>query len=215
MPSSIRTWRWPGVPALDVKVTPGVSIMFGLHEMPWLAFEESVNRYRVIGPFFSERLGLIPGPTDLGVSVKASRQRARSTSACTTAKARGARKSTSSRRRRRDRAALAFAGVQADVDLGARWRARLDAHAEMGPGAGNQPEAFRKEQTRGNNSSNASRCIRCRPNMIETQGVALDVERGVLQAQRQVLIELGIGGLAHVRRERKERRFESCAWILT
>ncbi len=34
-------------------------------------FEESVNRYRVIGPFFSERLGLIPGPTDLGVSVKA------------------------------------------------------------------------------------------------------------------------------------------------
>ncbi|HLG54457.1 MAG TPA: hypothetical protein VI485_03945 [Vicinamibacterales bacterium] len=61
--------------ALDVNVTPGISIMFGLHEMPWLAFEESVNRYRVIGPFFSERLGLIPGPTDLGVSVKGSSQR--------------------------------------------------------------------------------------------------------------------------------------------
>src|SRR5204863_738704 len=56
---------------LDAKVTDGVSFMFGLHEMPWLTFEESVNRYRVIGPFFAERLGLIPGPTDLGASVKA------------------------------------------------------------------------------------------------------------------------------------------------
>jgi hypothetical protein len=41
-----------------------------LHETPWLTFEESLNRYRVIGPFFAERLGLIPGPTDLGVSLK-------------------------------------------------------------------------------------------------------------------------------------------------
>jgi hypothetical protein len=56
--------------ALDVRASDSMSIMFGLHEMPWLAFEESVNRYRVIGPFFSERLGLIPGVTDLGVSVK-------------------------------------------------------------------------------------------------------------------------------------------------
>ena len=47
--------------SLDVQVTDGVSVMFGLHEMPWLTFEESVNRYRVLGPFFSERLGLIPG----------------------------------------------------------------------------------------------------------------------------------------------------------
>ena len=57
--------------SLDAKVTDGVSFMFGLHEMPWLTFEESVNRYRVIGPFFAERLGLIPGPTDLGASVRA------------------------------------------------------------------------------------------------------------------------------------------------
>src|SRR5258705_3154130 len=57
--------------SLDAKVTDGVSFMFGLHEMPWLTFEESVNRYRVMGPFFAERLGLIPGPTDLGASVKA------------------------------------------------------------------------------------------------------------------------------------------------
>ena len=49
--------------------------MFGLHETPWLTFEQSVNRYRVIGPFFSERLGLIPGPTDLGASIKASNGR--------------------------------------------------------------------------------------------------------------------------------------------
>ncbi len=62
--------------ALDVQATDGISVMFGLHEMPWLAFEETINRYRVIGPFFSERLGLIPGVTDLGVSVKATGQRA-------------------------------------------------------------------------------------------------------------------------------------------
>ena len=57
--------------SLDAKVTDDVSVMFGLHETPWLTFEESVNRYRVVGPFFAERLGLIPGPTDLGASVKA------------------------------------------------------------------------------------------------------------------------------------------------
>ena len=61
--------------ALDVQVTDNVKVMFGQHETPWLTFEESVNRYRVIGPFFSERLGLIPGPTDLGVSIKGTRGR--------------------------------------------------------------------------------------------------------------------------------------------
>jgi hypothetical protein len=61
--------------SLDVKVTDATAIMFGLHETPWLAFEESINRYRVIGPMFAERLGLIPGPTDLGVSVKTTRGR--------------------------------------------------------------------------------------------------------------------------------------------
>jgi hypothetical protein len=57
--------------SLDVDVADGVKVMFGLHETPWLTFEESVNRYRVLGPFFSERLGLMPGPTDLGASIKA------------------------------------------------------------------------------------------------------------------------------------------------
>jgi hypothetical protein len=61
--------------SLDVQATDTIAIMFGLHEMPWLAFEETVNRYRVVGPFFSERLGLIPGTTDLGVSVKRSTER--------------------------------------------------------------------------------------------------------------------------------------------
>jgi hypothetical protein len=61
--------------SLDVEVSDGVSVMFGLHEMPWLTFEESLNRYRVIGPLFAERLGLIPGPSDLGASVKATTRR--------------------------------------------------------------------------------------------------------------------------------------------
>jgi hypothetical protein len=67
--------------ALDVTARPGIAIMFGLHEMPWLSFEETLNRYRVLGPFFSERawtddsLGLLPGPTDLGASIKYSAER--------------------------------------------------------------------------------------------------------------------------------------------
>ena len=60
---------------LEAKVTDNASILFGLHETPWLTYEESVNRYRVIGPFLAERMGLIPGPTDLGVSVKATGER--------------------------------------------------------------------------------------------------------------------------------------------
>jgi hypothetical protein len=61
--------------SLDATVSDNVAIMFGLHETPWLSFEESLTRYRVLGPLFSERMGLIPGPTDLGVSVKATRGR--------------------------------------------------------------------------------------------------------------------------------------------
>jgi hypothetical protein len=57
--------------SLNVQVSDGMAVMFGLHEMPWLTFEESTNRYRVLGPFFAERLGLIPGATDLGASIKA------------------------------------------------------------------------------------------------------------------------------------------------
>jgi hypothetical protein len=56
--------------SLDVQVTDNVAVMFGLHEMPWLTFEETANRYRVLGPLFAERLGLLPGATDLGASIR-------------------------------------------------------------------------------------------------------------------------------------------------
>jgi len=67
--------------SLDVQVTDTTAVMFGLHEMPWLTYEATLNRYRVLGPFFSERawtedsLGLLPGPTDLGASIKYSAER--------------------------------------------------------------------------------------------------------------------------------------------
>jgi hypothetical protein len=43
-------------------------VRFGLHQSPWLDFEESVNRYRVQGTVFSEREALIPGSADFGAS---------------------------------------------------------------------------------------------------------------------------------------------------
>jgi len=43
-------------------------VRFGLHQSPWLDFEESINRYRVQGTVFAERDGLIPGSADFGVS---------------------------------------------------------------------------------------------------------------------------------------------------
>ena len=41
---------------------------FGLHQTPWLDFEESINRYRVQGTMFAEREALIPGSGDFGAS---------------------------------------------------------------------------------------------------------------------------------------------------
>jgi hypothetical protein len=61
--------------SLDARLTDNATLMFGLHETPWLTFEESLNRYRVIGPFLAERMGMIPGPTDLGVSLKVTGER--------------------------------------------------------------------------------------------------------------------------------------------
>jgi hypothetical protein len=61
--------------SLDAQASDNVWIMFGLHETPWLTFEESLNRYRVLGPMFAERLELIPGATDLGASIRATRGR--------------------------------------------------------------------------------------------------------------------------------------------
>ena len=48
--------------------TPKGWIRFGLHQSPWLDFEEGIDRYRVQGTMFSEREGLIPGSADFGAS---------------------------------------------------------------------------------------------------------------------------------------------------
>lgn len=49
--------------------TPNRTFLFGMQPTPWLTFEESIDRYRVQGPMFAERLGLIPGPSDLGAGL--------------------------------------------------------------------------------------------------------------------------------------------------
>ena len=61
---------------LEADVTDKSSVVFGMHETPWLTFEESTNRYRVQGPMFAEREGLIPGPSDVGASYWARGERA-------------------------------------------------------------------------------------------------------------------------------------------
>jgi hypothetical protein len=61
---------------LEADVTDKASVVFGMHETPWLTFEESTNRYRVQGPMFAERFGLIPGPSDVGASLWARGERA-------------------------------------------------------------------------------------------------------------------------------------------
>ncbi len=53
---------------LEADLTDHASLVFGMHETPWLTFEESTDRYRVQGPMFAEREGLIPGPSDVGAS---------------------------------------------------------------------------------------------------------------------------------------------------
>jgi len=61
---------------LEADVTDHSSFVFGMHETPWLTYEESTNRYRVQGPMFAEREGLIPGPSDVGASFWARGERA-------------------------------------------------------------------------------------------------------------------------------------------
>ena len=50
---------------------PGSWVRFGLHQTPWLDFQESINRYRVQGQMFAEREGLIPGSGDFGIGLLA------------------------------------------------------------------------------------------------------------------------------------------------
>ena len=42
-------------------------LRFGVHQTPWLDFEESINRYRVQGTMFSEREAVIPSSGDFGI----------------------------------------------------------------------------------------------------------------------------------------------------
>jgi len=53
---------------LDTVGRPGSWVRFGLHQTPWLDFEEGINRYRVQGTMFAEREALIPGSGDFGAS---------------------------------------------------------------------------------------------------------------------------------------------------
>lgn len=62
--------------SLEFDVTKQATLLFGMHDTPWLSFEQSIDRYRVQGPMFSERERLIPGQTDLGASIKATAGRA-------------------------------------------------------------------------------------------------------------------------------------------
>ena len=48
---------------------PNTWVRVGMHQTPWLDFEESINRYRFQGTMFSEREEIIPGSADLGIGV--------------------------------------------------------------------------------------------------------------------------------------------------
>ena len=54
---------------LEAAWTANRTFLFGMQPTPWLTFEESIDRYRVQGPMFAEREGLIPGPSDLGAGL--------------------------------------------------------------------------------------------------------------------------------------------------
>lgn len=57
--------------SLQVEMTPHAALLVGMHETPWLTFEQSIDRYRAQAPMVVERRQLIPGETDLGASVRA------------------------------------------------------------------------------------------------------------------------------------------------
>jgi hypothetical protein len=50
----------------DNVLGPRSWLRFGVHQTPWLDFEESINRYRVQGTMFSEREAVIPSSGDFG-----------------------------------------------------------------------------------------------------------------------------------------------------
>ena len=48
-------------------LTPHSWLRLGLHQTPWLDFEQSIDRYRVQGTMFAEREGIVPGSGDFGI----------------------------------------------------------------------------------------------------------------------------------------------------
>jgi hypothetical protein len=58
--------------SLQVDVSPHATVLVGMHETPWLTFEQSIDRYRAQAPMVVERRQLVPGETDLGASVRGS-----------------------------------------------------------------------------------------------------------------------------------------------
>lgn len=59
-----------GFVQFDNLLAAGSWLRLGLHQTPWLDFEESINRYRVQGTMFAERDGVIPGSGDFGVGYR-------------------------------------------------------------------------------------------------------------------------------------------------
>lgn len=49
-------------------LTPGLSFRFGMHDLPWIPFEEKIWTYRFQGPVFADREGYLSS-TDLGFGV--------------------------------------------------------------------------------------------------------------------------------------------------
>jgi hypothetical protein len=45
----------------------GSRLKLGIHQTPWIDFEQSINRYRVQGTMFSERIGVVPASGDFGL----------------------------------------------------------------------------------------------------------------------------------------------------
>lgn len=58
--------------SVEAQVHPHATLIAGMHETPWLTFEQSMDRYRAQAPMVVERRALVPGETDLGLSVRAS-----------------------------------------------------------------------------------------------------------------------------------------------
>ncbi len=100
-------------------------------------------------------------------------------------------------------ASLPLAVVDAHMNFGA-FADGLDAHSEIGD-SGNQSQTFREEWR--DHTVAVDRLLKSEPgHLVQTEHdrnavSRLHIQRGVFEAQRQVLIEAGVGRRPHVRRE--------------